>query len=43
VHAAGGGGYELRTVIAMSLRSAVWIVIAIIAYRLVWRTRRRDG
>lgn len=43
VHVASGGGYELRTVIAMSLRSAVWIVIATIAYRFVWQTRRRGG
>lgn len=43
VHVASGGGYELRTVIAMSLRSAVWIVIAPIAYRFVWQTRRRGG
>lgn len=43
VHVASGGGYELRTVIAMSLRSAVWIAIAVVAYRFVWRTRRRGG
>jgi hypothetical protein len=43
VHIAGGGGYELRTVFAMSLRSAVWIAIAIAAYRFVWRTRGRRG
>lgn len=43
VHVASGGGYELRTVIAMSLRSAVWIAIAAVAYRFVWPTRRRGG
>lgn len=44
VHVAGGGGgYELRTVIAMSLRSAVWIAIGVVAYRFVWRTRGRGG
>jgi hypothetical protein len=43
VHVASGGGYELRTVIAMSLRSAVWIAIAVVAYRFVWRTRGRGG
>lgn len=42
-HVVSGGGYELRTVIAMSLRSAMWIVIAIAAYRLVWQPRRRGG
>lgn len=43
VHVASGGGYELRTVIAMSLRSAVWIAIGVVAYRFVWRTRGRGG
>lgn len=40
VHIAGGG-YELRTVIAMSLRSVVWIAIAAVAHRFVWQRRRR--
>ncbi|MFZ5791220.1 MAG: hypothetical protein ACOY3L_11025 [Pseudomonadota bacterium] len=35
-HVAGGGEYALRTVIAMSLRSAVWLAIALVAYRLAW-------
>lgn len=43
VHVASGGEYELRTVIAMSLRSAVWIAIAVVAYRFIWRTRGRSG
>lgn len=43
VHVASGGGYELRTVVAMSLRSAVWIAIGVVAYRFVWRTRGRGG
>jgi hypothetical protein len=34
VHVWSGGAYELRTVGAMSLRSVVWIGIAIIALRL---------
>lgn len=38
-----GGGYEPRTVVAMSLRSAVWVAIAVIAYRLVWKNRWRGG
>lgn len=41
LHVAGGGAYELRTVVAMSLRSAVWIAIAFVAYRFMWQTRRR--
>ena len=32
---ASGGAYEMRTVAAMSLRSAVWITIAWVA----WKTR----
>jgi hypothetical protein len=43
VHVASGGGYEMRTMIAMSLRSAVWVAIALVAYRFVWKTRRRGG
>ena len=43
VHIAGGGGYELRTVIAMSLRSVVWIAIGVVAHRFVWQRRRRGG
>ena len=43
IHIALGGGYEPRTTVAMSLRSAVWIAIAVIAYRFLWRTRRRAG
>lgn len=33
VHVVGGGAYEMRTVGAMALRSAVWIGIAVIASR----------
>ncbi|MDT3683662.1 MAG: hypothetical protein RO009_01285 [Pseudorhodoplanes sp.] len=43
LHVAGGGAYELRTVVAMSLRSAVWIAIAFVAYRFIRQTRRRAG
>lgn len=43
VHVASGGGYEPRTIVAMSLRSAVWIAIAVVAYRFLWRTRGRGG
>jgi hypothetical protein len=37
VHVARGGAYELRTVIAMSLRSAIWLAIALLAHRFVWK------
>lgn len=43
LHVASGGAYELRTVVAMSLRSAVWIAIAFVAYRFIWQTRRKAG
>lgn len=33
VHAFLGGAYEERTVIAMSLRTLVWVAIAVIAWR----------
>jgi len=35
VHVVTGGAYEPRTVVAMSLRTVVWIVIAVIAW-FVW-------
>lgn len=35
IHVAGGGGYELRTVFAMSVRMIVWFAIALLAYRLL--------
>lgn len=41
IHVANGGVYEVRTAIAMSLRSVVWLAISIVAYRLVWKTRTR--
>ncbi len=33
-HVLSGGAYELRTVIAMSARTLVWIAIAAVAWRL---------
>jgi hypothetical protein len=39
VHIALGGAYELRTIVAMSLRSVVWLAISALAYRLVRRAR----
>lgn len=38
VHVNAGGAYENRTLIAMTLRSVIWIAIAAIA---AWRLRRR--
>ena len=35
LHIFGGGLYEKRTIIAMSLRSVVWAVIAILAHRQI--------
>ena len=35
LHIFGGGLYEKRTIIAMSLRSVVWAVIAILAHRKI--------
>jgi len=32
-HVYGGGAFEMRTVIAMSLRTGIWVVIAVIALR----------
>jgi len=33
VHVLNGGAFEMRTVIAMSLRSMVWVTIALLAWR----------
>lgn len=38
VHVGSGGAYEQRTLIAMTLRSAVWVAIAAIG---TWRLRQR--
>lgn len=40
VHMLAGGAYEMRTVAAMTLRSAVWIVIATVALRASASARR---
>ncbi len=37
-HIYGGGDYEMRTVMAMSLRTLVWVAIAAIAWRAVPRS-----
>ncbi len=36
-HIAGGGAYEQRTVIAMSLRTLVWVVISILSMQALRR------
>lgn len=41
VHIAAGGAYEQRTLIAMSMRTLVWLVIAAIASRGLPRAHRR--
>jgi len=38
-HVAGGAPYEMRTVWAMSFRLAFWLVISLIAWRWIWRSR----
>ena len=35
IHVLNGGPYEMRTVYAMALRTFLWIVISIVAYRHV--------
>ncbi|MDT8376111.1 MAG: hypothetical protein RQ867_05140 [Mariprofundaceae bacterium] len=37
LHVFGGGAYETRTVAAMTLRSTVWSVIAVLVYRQLVR------
>ena len=37
VHIASGGGYETRTLIAMTMRSGIWITIAFFAHKLLIR------
>lgn len=38
IHVATGGAYEMRTVAAMTLRSAFWVMLAFLAMRkLKWR------
>lgn len=37
IHILVGGNYEVRTVVAMSLRSTIWIGIALVSYFLLGR------
>ncbi|MBV2184538.1 MAG: hypothetical protein KUL88_08370 [Rhizobium sp.] len=43
LHVASGGAYEMRTVGAMLLRSAVWVAIAVVAYRAMRPIDRAAG
>lgn len=42
VHVAFGGAFEVRTVWAMALRTAVWTGIAALAYRMLPTGKNRD-
>ena len=45
VHVAAGGAFEMRTVGAMTVRSAVWLAIATIGWRILRKNQsslRRD-
>jgi hypothetical protein len=35
LHVASGGAYEMRTVVAMAVRTAVWLAISAVAYRSI--------
>ena len=37
LHVAAGGAFEMRTAWAMSLRSAVWLLIAFLAFKAIGR------
>ena len=43
LHINDGGAYELRTVVAMSVRLILWVVIAWLAYRILLHTRPMDA
>jgi hypothetical protein len=36
-HAISGGAYEMRTVVAMTLRSTIWLIIATIGWRVLMK------
>ncbi len=38
LYMASGGGWEMRTVAAMTLRSLIWALIALVAWRRILRT-----
>jgi hypothetical protein len=39
VHIYSGGAFEIRTVIAMSLRTLIWVAITAIAWHGLWRMK----
>lgn len=41
-HAVSGGVYETRTVVAMTIRSAVWLVIAAVGWRALIKEQGHD-
>jgi hypothetical protein len=41
VHVAMGGAFEMRTVWAMTLRSVVWVLIALLGFSVAARDERR--
>jgi hypothetical protein len=41
VHAVSGGAYETRTLVAMMLRSTVWLIIAAIGWRVLMNEAAR--
>ena len=43
LHIDGGGSYEPRTVVAMTIRSAVWAAIALVAYLVLLGAGRSQG
>ena len=43
LHVWRGGLYEARTVAAMTLRSVVWLLIAVTAYRKIWSESTLGG
>ena len=36
-HVLSGGAYEMRTVVAMTLRSTIWLIISAIAWRALYQ------
>ncbi len=43
LHIGSGGSYEMRTLIAMTVRCSVWAVIALFCYRTILQKHVDDG
>lgn len=43
LHALSGGAYEARTVVAMTIRSAVWLVIAVVGWHQLIKEKKHDN